>query len=218
MCLDISIYGIQLSCFFFLGIEIYVQDMGWWMYIWISCEYLCTFICWNAGMLFEQPVLFFLEYFCTLLVWEASVEYFGQHILEGWLYGQPLLEYFGYQQLQCARWCWHALSICPKNLPPKKWQTTNCTQWHASPLNLVWKFNWNHVHARCSSDLIILAGGASNLTWVSFKFCSHYLKCDPENLICGLLPFKRQSFDQGQHQLHRTLICAQWSKSAFKSK
>ena len=31
-----------------------------------------------------------------------------------------VVEYFGYQELQCARWCWHALSISPKKPPPKK--------------------------------------------------------------------------------------------------
>ena len=36
----------SIVLFFFLGIEIYVQDMGWWMYIWISSEYYCSFICW----------------------------------------------------------------------------------------------------------------------------------------------------------------------------
>ena len=35
-------------------------------------------------------------------------------------YHVNVVEYFGYQELQCARWCWHALSICPKKLPPKK--------------------------------------------------------------------------------------------------
>ena len=69
-----------------------------------------------------------------------------------WIYKQDLpneyivLEYFGYQQLQRARWCWHALSICPKKPTPKKWQTTECTCPTLIPPQ-IWKgdlcFNFN---------------------------------------------------------------------------
>ena len=44
--------------------------------------------------------------------------YLGEYCVNE--YHVNVVEYFGYQELQCARWCWHALSICPKKLPPKK--------------------------------------------------------------------------------------------------
>ena len=57
----------------------------------------------SARLLFEHPVLqykaIFARIFLYVLVWEAYVEYFDKNILGGWLYGQPLLEYFGYERV-----------------------------------------------------------------------------------------------------------------------
>ena len=173
-------------------------------------------------MLFEQPVLqyiaFLLEYSCMLLVWAVSsglfcLEYFGRLVV--WAASTGIF------WLSAAPVCQVVLA-CFVNLSqkPAAEKVTNNQLYSVARFNI--KFS-----LKILIETMFMLGpmGSYNCSWRSFWFILGFIQIllplfemRPENLICGLLPFKRQSFDQGRTTSTRTLICAQWSKSAFKSK